>query len=120
MAKKTAAEGVAALLAARETWLELEPGRRLRVRRPVETLLPELRRAGPLGYCDLVVDWQGFGWGDVQPDAAPPDAAEPLPCEPALVRELLGDRSEWMAALIEHVRERVVAHAEAAEARRKN
>jgi hypothetical protein len=114
---KSAAELVAALLAARETWLELEPGRRLRVRRPVEGLLGELRRNGIFGYCDAVVDWDGFTERDVLGEAAEP---VPLPCEPELVRQLVADRGDWLGALIDHLRAQIEAHAAASEARRKN
>lgn len=120
---KTAADHIAALLAARETWLELEPGRRLRVRRPAEGMLGELRRGGLPAYCACVVDWDGFTERDVygeQAGVGGSPAGAPLPCDPELVRELLTDRGEWIGALIDHLRAQIEAHAAAAEARRKN
>lgn len=117
---KTAADHIAALLAARETWLELEPGRRLRVRRPAEGMLGELRRGGLAAYCACVVDWDGFTERDVYGEAAGASAGAPLACDPDLVRELLTDRGEWIGALIDHLRAQIEAHAAAAEARRKN
>lgn len=117
LSKKTAAEAVAALRQARESWLQLEEGRRLCVRRLPEALLGDLRRSGALGYCDTVVAWQGFTEADAFDGG---DAASELPCEPELVRELLSDRADWLGLLIDHVRERVEQHAQAAEGRRKN
>lgn len=107
---------VAALLAARTSWCDLGDGRRLSVRRPAEGMVSDLRRGGLPAFCACVVGWEGFTHDDVYRDGN----ATPLPCEPELVREILIDRAEWVGKLVDHLRGVIEAHAEAAEARRKN
>lgn len=110
---------IARLLAARERWVELEPGVAVKLRRPAVHQLAELRR-GAEGYLDCAVDWRGV----TEPLLLAEPAAQPdppaLPFDLELWRTAAGDRADWLSAVIEAIGSMINEHAESEAARRKN
>lgn len=116
----SATDLVARLLAARERWVDLEPGVAVKLRRPAVHQMAQLRR-GADAYLECAVDWRGVteplllgqaGDGPEQPAA--------LAFDLELWRTAAGDRADWLAAVIEAIGTMVNQHAEAEAARRKN
>lgn len=115
----TSADLIARLLARRERWVELEPGRELRIRRPAEADIGLYVRA--IGIDQLgkaVVGWSGFTEADVL--GATQGSTSPVPFDQALCIELLRDRVEWVGKLADAVMDDIRAHLESREAARKN
>lgn len=112
----TADDLIARLLKARERVLELEPGLSVTLRRPAASEIGDLRANGVRGFLGCVVDWRGFSEKALFGDGS----AKALPFDAALWVTAASDRPEWVNAVIEAMAEDIRAHAEAAEARRKN
>ena len=113
------ADLIARLLARRERWVELEPGRRLRIRRPAEADIGAFVRsvdADKLGQA--VVGWEGFVESDALGESQGSNSA--LPFDQALCIELLRDRVDWMETLVDAVLASIREHVEAREAARGN
>lgn len=106
---------------ARMWWLELEPGKRVRLIRPSEVEVAQhLFQDGKLAVgIDAVkrfsVDWDGFTEADLLGAAI--GSVDPLPFEAALWAEVVADRSEWVSKVASAILEAAVRHhAEKAEA----
>ena len=100
---------VAKLLAQREAWVELESGKRVRIRRPAEAQLHKYR--GGLTaelLAGLAVGWEGFTEADILGPAL--GASDPLPFAPDLWATLLEDRVDWLQRVAEGMSTAVQQH----------
>lgn len=108
------------LLEARETWLELEPGLRVKVRRPAEgELHAYLKARGEVAtHLRCVVDWEGV----TQATLLGPEvgASDPLAFDAELWLHAARDRAEWIQRVAEGVLAAIEAHAASREAAAKN
>ena len=110
---------VAQALAQRERWVELEPGLRVRVRRPFETVF--WRYAKGVSVDDAiacVVGWEGFSEATVLGAAI--GSSDPLPFAPEVWDVLARDRFAWVQKVADAVAEAVRAHIAAAAETAKN
>lgn len=108
------------LLESRESWVELGPGLRVKVRRPAEgELHAYLReRATVDAHLRCVVGWEGFSQATLLgPDVG---SSDPLDFDPELWLLAARDRVEWIKAVAEGVAAAIEAHAKQREAVAKN
>lgn len=100
------------LLAQRESWVELEPGKRVRIRRPAEAQLPRFR-AGltPELLAGVVVGWEGFSEADLLGAAV--GSSDPLPFAPDLWATVAEDRVEYLQKIADALTAAITAHIEA-------
>ena len=113
------ADLIARLLARRERWIEIEPGRELLIRRPAEAELNlYIRGIGVEQLGKAVVGWSGFTEADVLGPTQGSTSA--VPFDQALCIELLRDRVEWIGKLADALMDDIRAHLESREAARKN
>jgi hypothetical protein len=114
-----ASQIVAQLLAKRERWVDLEDGKRLRIRRPPETDLGRFRSG--LAVADVasaVVGWDGITEADI---LGPQDGStSAVPFNAELCLEVLRDRIDWTGKAAEGVLDAIRQHLDAREAARKN
>lgn len=114
----TPEELIAKLDEQRTRWIDLPDGKRLQVRRPLETdgdALSGLRtsRAVATALCEFVVGWSGFTEADLLGAAiGSSDAAD---FDKALCLRVVRDRLDYVVALGEHILAVVQEH-EAAKA----
>lgn len=103
------ADLVAKMLAQREQWVELEPGKRMCIRRPDEVTAIGLRNnfaADDAAKC--CVNWEGITEADLLgAEVGASDAAE---FSPELCSVVLRDKSEWLMKVIEEVTSALKAH----------
>ena len=109
----------------RAQWLDDLPGhagKRLRVLRPLETDLDQLRantlRDMAQGLSEFVTDWEGFAEADLVGAAFGSD--EVVPFDRALFVRWVRDHTEVVAALGEAIKAAIDAHREAKDQSRKN
>lgn len=82
------------LQAARESWIDLAPGKRLKLRRPAENDMPRyFEWVGIDLVAESLVDWEGFTEADLLGAAV--GSADAVPFDAALAREVLADRADW-------------------------
>lgn len=114
------AELIARVLAAREAWVDLEPGKRVRIRRPSEAELPSFR-AGVTAekWARCCVGWEGFSEADVL-GAALGSGNSMVPFDLDLWVTLALDRLEWVGAVSAAVVESITAHLDARSTAGKN
>lgn len=107
------------LRAARESWCEVAPGKRVRLRRPLEWEMQRFRGGISLELVlEFVVGWEGFTEADLLPaGVGGPAVAE---FSTAAAREALGDRHEWFNAVTNALTEAMRAHMAARESTTKN
>lgn len=111
---------IAKLRAARESTVELEAGKAVRIRRPLEVEFADFGRGGlpPVELvCRHVVGWDGITEADLIGAAGSNDAA---PFSPALWSEVARDRSAWVLVVYQALIDAINAHAQALEADAKN
>ncbi len=85
------------LLAARESWFEIEPGRRVKLRRPPEVDMPKLVSGVTLDLlASCTVDWEGFTEADLLGVSVGSDTIVPFSAD--VWKLALADRSKWFAA----------------------
>lgn len=100
------------LRAQREFWVELEPGKRVKLRRPGETEFGRL--AGGIGVEDVkrcAIAWEGITEADLLgPDVGVEDA---VPFEPAVFAEVISDRAAWAELLAKSIADAIVTHLQA-------
>ena len=111
---------IAAALAGRAEWFDLEAGKRVRVRRPSEVGARALVKRDDAGKflgieADLpevkayVVDWSGF----TESDFTPAGASDPVPFHTELWGVWIEDRREQLSAVATKILGMVLAHEEA-------
>lgn len=99
---------IARIRAQRESWLEVEPGKELRIRRPAETRMLTLRNGVSLeSAVECVVDWRGLTEADLLGAAI--GSSDPLPFDSALCLEVVADRVAWLEKISTRLVEQVVA-----------
>jgi hypothetical protein len=113
---------IAKLQAQRESWCELRPAGdgqprlAVRLRRPPEAELPELRaREGrslqqqlAQAVCDCAVGWDGFTEAELLGAAL--GSSDPLPFDAAVWAEVVRDRQGWMVLAAAHLTEQINTH----------
>jgi len=118
---------IAAALAGRAEWFDLEAGKRVRVRRPSEYETRQLFVRDDGGKvssikADLpevikhVVDWSGFS----EADFTPAGASDPVPFSAELWAIWIEDRREDLFAVANKIIAMILAHEEAKVATAKN
>lgn len=110
---------IAKALARREQWVELEPGKRVRIRRPAETEMPALRHGVSVDQAiACTVGWDGFTEIDVEGEAVGSD--EPVPFDVELWGVLARDKVDWISAVSSAIVEAITAHLQARDDAAKN
>lgn len=98
---------IAKLRAARERWVELEPGKRVLIRRPGEVALAKMRGAIDVeSLCGYVVEWDGITEADLFPGAAEVS----VPFDALLWAEVVCDRAEWAGRIASEIVAMVSEH----------
>ena len=104
------ADLIAKVLARRETWVDLEPGKRVRVRRPAEAEMHSFRRITPEQVLGCCVGWDGFSEADVlDPSIASSDPAE---FSVDLWKVVALDRMDWIELVSAAVVKAITDHIE--------
>jgi hypothetical protein len=110
---------IAKLLAQRESWVEVQPGRRVKVRRPDESQMADFRAGMSV---DLmlrhVVGWEGFTEADIL--GASLGASDPVAFDPALFATIARDHMDWFEPISVELATRIAEHWRAREATEKN
>lgn len=108
---------IVALRSARESWVDVAPGKRVKIRRPTEAEFPSFLRKTEAGRgiaVELehvqrhVVDWEGFTEADLLgPTVGVSDA---LPFDAAVWSEVVADHIDWMQAAAKALVQSIVDH----------
>lgn len=92
---------IAQLLAAREHWVDLAPGKRVKLRRPMEGDLEGMFRGTPRRFTvaledvqKYAVDWQGFTEADLLGQSI--GSSDPLPFSAEVWALAVGDNLDWL------------------------
>jgi hypothetical protein len=97
-------EHIARLRAQRESWFELEPGKRLKIRRPAETEFGALVRGVGLEHVkSCVVGWDGFTEVDLYGSEV--GASDEVPFDTDLWAEYIADRAKHAGAVSQKIAE---------------
>lgn len=113
------AELIARLLAQRERWVDLEPGKRVRIRRPAESDIGRFARGVSVDQiAATVVGWEGFTEVDVL--GASQGSSSAVEFDSGLWAELMRDRMDWFDTAASAVMEAIREHMASREAARKN
>lgn len=100
---------IARVLAARDQWVDLEAGKRVKVRRPAEAAMPALRSGmAPETVARFCVDWEGFTEADLLGAALGSDTVVKFDVDLWVTVAL--DHLEWIGKVSEKVVESVSAH----------
>lgn len=114
-----ASDLVARILAKREHWVDLEPGKRVRIRRPAESAIGGLRGGMTVEQiAATAVGWDGFTEADLV--GASQGSNSVVAFDADLWATVLADRMDWAGIVAEKLVESITAHLEAREAARKN
>mgnify|MGYP000983804214 CR=1 FL=1 len=110
---------IARLLAQRESWVEVEPGRRVKVRRPDESEMADFR-AGMSVELMLrhIVGWEGFTEADILGAAV--GASDPVAFDAALFATIARDHMAWFEPVSVEIATRIAEHWKARDATAKN
>lgn len=112
---------LAAAQAKRLQWVDLEPGKRVQIRRPdmVQAMLTSSMagREKFEAYAGQVVAWEGFLERDLTLE---PGADAPLDFSAARWRLLWGDKPEWLVAVSKAVNDSLEQYEQQREAAAKN
>jgi hypothetical protein len=116
---------IAALRSARERWVDVAPGKDVKIRRPTEAEFPAFlkevdgRRSLSVELSHVqqfVVDWRGFTEADLL--GATVGVADAVPFDPEVWAEVVADHLEWLKpaanALLLCITEHVERDADAA------
>ena len=115
---------IAKLDAQRSRWVDLEPGKRVRVRRPLATDDFSIFRAGsPLTQmagmaAHYVSEWDGFSEAALLGEAL--GSADPLPFDAEVWGRVVRDRPEWVVKVVESIKTQREEHEAAQETTEKN
>lgn len=117
---------IAALRAARQSWVELEPGKRVQIIRPPEAALHEFSALAGENHVDrmlrcvvkYVTGWEGITEADLLGAALAP--ADVVPFESALWATVVADRMDWIRVVMSALVESINAHDGARQAAEKN
>jgi hypothetical protein len=107
------------LLSQRESWLDLEPGKRVKVRRPPELEAVDLRHGVTLEHVTkYVVGWEGITEADLLGATVGSDTVPAFSADVWTI--VVTDRMEWFALVRNKIMELVVEHLTAKDAAAKN
>lgn len=107
------------LRAAREHSVEVAPGKRVRVRRPLEWEMRRFRAGVTLELVlEYVVGWEGVTEADLLPPGVGGPSAAEFSAEAA--REALGDRHDWFNAVCDALVQQMSQYVQQREAAAKN
>lgn len=115
------------LLANRQQWADVAPGKAVLLRRPLEGELERYfttvdgRRTFRVRLDDLcacAVDWRGFTEADLL--GAGIGNSDPLPFDAEVFRAAMGDNLDWLQAALEALQAAIVARMEARASARGN
>lgn len=110
---------IAKLLAQRESWVEVAPGRRVKVRRPDESEMADFRSGMNVQLLlRHVVGWEGFTEADILGEGI--GAADPVPFDAALFATVARDRMAWFEPISVEIATRIAEHWKTREATAKN
>ena len=117
---------IAALRAARTSWVEIDPGKRVQITRPPEAALHEFSRRADETHvelmlrcvCKYVVGWEGITESDLLGTAIGP--AEPVPFASDLWACVVADRAQWLGTAMNGLVDAINAHEAAKQAAAKN
>lgn len=110
---------IAKALELRESWVDLEPGKRVRVRRPPEAeMLAFQRGANPEQFLRTAVGWDGFTEADILGAAV--GSSSEIKFNEELWVVLALDKLEWVGKVVTATAETIKAHFEQQEAAAKN
>lgn len=110
---------IAKALEQREQWLDLAPGKRVKLRRPAAAEMFAIGRAAtPETFLRRAVDWDGFREADILGSAVGSDAVVKFDLELWLVLAL--DEPDWMAKVSDAVVASITQYLEARDAATKN
>lgn len=110
---------IAKALARREQWVDLEPGKRIRIRRPAETELPGLREGVTVErVIACTVGWEGFSEVDLL--GATVGSEDALEFDIGLWDVLVRDRADWLATVANAIVKAVTEHLKQKDAAAKN
>lgn len=108
---------VAAMRGQRESWVDLSPGKAVKIRRPTEAEFPGfLRRtdAGRSLHVEIehvqrhVVDWRGITEADLIGETV--GSVDALPFDAAVWSEAVADRVDWLQAAAQGLLDVILAH----------
>ena len=92
---------IAQLLAAREQWVDLAPGKAVKFRRPMEGDFEGMFRGNPKRFAVLLadvqqyaVDWRGFSEADLLGQTV--GSSDPLPFSAEVWALAIGDNLDWL------------------------
>jgi hypothetical protein len=104
------ADLIAKVLAQRESWVDLEDGKRVKIRRPAEAQMPAFR-AGvtPERVVRCCVDWDGFSEADVL-GAALGSGNSKVAFAVDLWEVLALDRMDWLEKVSSSLVEAITSH----------
>lgn len=115
------------LRAQRQSWVDLEPGKRVQIMRPPESeigafLRVENGRKSMMADLDQVVKfttgWEGITEADLL--GASVGASDAVPFDPALWAEVVADRGDWLKAVAQALLDAIVKHFDAKAQAEKN
>ena len=121
-----AAGHIARLRAARQSWVELEPGKRVQILRPAEAELqdfytrPEQTEIDRALLCarKYVTGWEGVTEADLLGAAIA--APDPVPFDADLWAEVVKDRMDWLGVVSQALLAAIRLHEETKAAAAKN
>ncbi len=106
---------IAQLYAARESWCEVQPGVRVKLRRPAEAEMPQFYRGiGLDAVKTYAVAWEGVSTALLF--GASVGSSDALPFDASLWAVIVADRSAWAAKCAQHLADAVKSHLDAAAA----
>nr|WP_315210093.1 hypothetical protein [uncultured Albidiferax sp.] len=100
--------------AQRMQWIDIAPGKRVRIIRPTEVEVSQIFHQGgkaTIGAEEarrFVVDWDGFTEADFLGAAV--GASSPLPFDLELWAEVIGDHADWVGLIAHALLDAVVEH----------
>lgn len=107
------------LIEQRQSWVDLEEGKAVKIQRPSEAELGAYSRSTPVDDArDRVVDWRGFTEADLLGAAV--GSSDPVPFDREVWVEVVSDRLTWVKVVSEAVSASVAAHNLSIEAAEKN
>lgn len=118
---------IAALRSARERWVEVAPGKQVKIRRPTEAEFPAFVRdvAGVRTLSvelehvqQYVTDWRGFTEADLL--GATVGVADALPFDALVWAEVVADHLEWLKPAAQALLRAITEHVESQDATAKN
>lgn len=101
------------IVEARESWVELAPGKRVRIRRPAEAEVPAFAAAKTTeevveAVARHVVGWEGVTQADLLGEAV--GASDPAPFSRALWSAVSADRLAWLGSVQAGIIDALNAH----------